>query len=141
MKSNTEQLNHALIEFYEKLSAWELDTIKGKGLSLPLVHAVEILGAFGAMPMKMLANKIGITMGTLTVQVDKMVSENLVKRVPHETDRRSIMVKLTKQGEQLFAEHDKQHLQLTQRLTNSFSEDELQLFRVFLNRLNANFIE
>jgi DNA-binding MarR family transcriptional regulator len=141
MKSNTEQLNHALIEFYEKLSAWELDIIKGQGLSLPLVHAVEILGAFGAMPMKMLANKIGITMGTLTVQVDKMVSENLVKRVPHETDRRSILVKLTKQGEQLFTAHDKQHLKLTQRLTKAFSEDELQLFNVFLNRLNANFLE
>jgi len=141
MKSNCSQLNHALIEFYEKLSAWELEVIKGKGLSLSLVHAVEILGAFGPMPMKKLAEKVGITMGTLTVQVDKMVSANLVERVPHKTDRRSILVQLTAKGEQLFAEHDAQHLQLTEHLTNSFSDNEVQLLGTLLEKLNAGFVK
>ncbi len=141
MKSNTEQLNHAFIEFYEKLSSWELEVIKGKGLSLPLIHAVEILGAFGAMPMKKLADKIGITMGTLTVQVDKMVCADLVKRIAHETDRRSILVQLTEQGEQLFTEHDAAHLQLTERLTASFKQDEIQLLTTFLTKINVSFIK
>jgi len=141
MKSNCNQLNHALIEFYEKLSAWELEVIKGKGLSLSLVHAVEILGAFGAMPMKKLAEKIGITMGTLTVQVDKMVSAGLVERVPHESDRRSILVQLTPQGQQLFVEHDAQHLQLTERLTNSFDDSEILLLSTLLEKLNAGFVK
>jgi len=139
MQSNCSQLNHALIEFYEKLSSWELDVIKGKGLSLPLVHAVEILGVFGVMPMKQLADKIGITMGTLTVQVDKMVNADLVKRVPHETDRRSILVQLTEKGEQLFAEHDAQHLQLTEHLTRSFTDNEIQLLGSLLDKLNIGF--
>lgn len=139
MSESCSQLNHTLIEFYEKLSSWELDIIKGKGLSLPLVHAVEILGAFGAMPMKQLAEKIGITMGTLTVQVDKMVAARLVERVPHATDRRSILVRLTKKGEQIFAEHDAQHLQLTQQLTRSFDANELQLLTELMQKLNTGF--
>ncbi|MEI6896570.1 MAG: MarR family transcriptional regulator [Psychromonas sp.] len=141
MKSNHHQLNHALIELYEKLYYWELAIIKGKGLSLPLIHAVEILGAFGAMPMKKLADKIGITMGTLTVQVDKMVSADLVSRIPHQTDRRSILVQLTAQGEQLFAEHDALHLQLIQGLTTSFEADEIQVLTKLLTKINASFIK
>lgn len=139
MKSNTQALNHAIIEFYEKLSAWELKIIKGKGLSLGLIHAIEILGAFGSMSMKPLADKMGITMGTLTVQVDKMVQANLVERVPHQTDRRSILVCLTALGEKLFYEHDALHLQLTERLTSSFDAQELQLLTSFLDKINTNF--
>ncbi|AGH82200.1 MarR family transcriptional regulator [Psychromonas sp. CNPT3] len=139
MKSQTQALNHALIEFYEKLSAWELKIIKGKGLSLGLIHALEILGAFGSMPMKALADKIGITMGTLTVQIDKMVKANLVTRIPHKTDRRSILVCLTASGKKLFDEHDALHLQLTERLTCSFEAQELQLLTSFLDKINTNF--
>lgn len=139
MKSNSEKLNHAFIEFYEKLSSWELEVVKDKGLSLSLIHAVEILGAFGPMPMKNLAQKVGVTTGTLTVQVDNLSKLNLVERVPHDTDRRSILVKLTEKGGALFKEHDAQHLILTEQLTAQFSEDEIQLLNRLMERVNLKF--
>ena len=139
MKSNCENLNHALIEFYEKLSSWEATIFKGKGLSLTLIHAVEILGAFGAMPMKDLAKKVGVTTGTLTVQVDNLEKAELVERVPHHQDRRSILVKLTDKGSALFQEHDHLHLQLTEKLTADFSEDEIQRLSELMSRLNGAF--
>lgn len=139
MKSNKEKLNHAFIEFYEKLSAWELDIVKDTGLSLTLVHAVEILGAFGAMPMKTLADRVGVTTGTLTVQVDKLVGAELVERIPHQTDRRSILVGLSAKGMALFTEHDDLHLQLTTQLTATFSEQEITQLLGFFNRMNSEF--
>lgn len=139
MKSDKEKLNHAVIEFYEKLSAWELDIVKDTGLSLTLVHAVEILGAFGAMPMKTLADKVGVTTGTLTVQVDKLVDADLVERIPHQTDRRSILVGLSDKGRVLFADHDNLHLQLTKQLTATFSEQEITQLLSFFNRINSAF--
>lgn len=139
MKSDKEKLNHAVIEFYEKLSAWELDIVKDTGLSLTLVHAVEILGAFGAMPMKTLADKVGVTTGTLTVQVDKLVDADLVERIPHQTDRRSILVGLSDKGRVLFADHDNLHLQLTKQLTATFSEQEIMQLLSFFNRINSAF--
>lgn len=139
MKSDKEKLNHAVIEFYEKLSAWELDIVKDTGLSLTLVHAVEILGAFGAMPMKTLADKVGVTTGTLTVQVDKLVDANLVERIPHQTDRRSILVGLSEKGMVLFADHDNLHLQLTKQLTATFSEQEVTQLLSFFERMNLEF--
>ena len=139
MKSDSENLNHAFIEFYEKLSSWELKIVKDKGISLTLIHAVEILGAFGAMPMKELASKVGVTTGTLTVLVDNLTKAKLVERVPHGTDRRSILVKLTEQGTKLFQEHDALHLKLTKQLTAGFNEEEVQLLNKLMGRVNNTF--
>ncbi|TEW48508.1 MarR family winged helix-turn-helix transcriptional regulator [Psychromonas algicola] len=139
MKSESENLNHAFIEFYEKLSSWELKIVKDKGVSLTLIHAVEILGAFGSMPMKELANKVGVTTGTLTVLVDNLTKAKLVERVPHGTDRRSILVKLTDQGTKLFQEHDALHLNLTKQLTAGFNEEEIQLLNKLMSRVNNAF--
>lgn len=139
MKSNSENLNHTFIEFYEKLSSWELKIVKDKGISLTLIHAVEILGAFDSMPMKELAKKVGVTTGTLTVLVDNLTKADLVERVPHVTDRRSILVKLTAQGVKLFQEHDALHLQLTKQLTADFNEAEVQLLNKLMGRVNNAF--
>ncbi|MDR8523699.1 MarR family winged helix-turn-helix transcriptional regulator [Shewanella fidelis] len=139
MKNQDDSLNHAMIEFYEKLSSWEMAVVKDKGFSLPQVHTVEILGLNGPMRMKELAQKIGITTGTLTVQIDKMVDAGLVVRVPHANDRRSILIELTESGQQMFAEHDKLHMQLTHDLTAKFDDSERTMLLDFFERINKEF--
>ncbi|ACA86810.1 MarR family winged helix-turn-helix transcriptional regulator [Shewanella woodyi] len=139
MKSTEDKLNHAMVEFYEKLSSWEQAVVKGKEVSLPQVHTVEILGGNGPMRMKELADKIGVTTGTLTVQIDKMVKSGLVIRKPNELDKRSILVELTEKGREMFEEHDELHHQLTSELTVKFTQEERELLLNFLERVNAEF--
>ncbi|ACJ29140.1 Transcriptional regulator, MarR family [Shewanella piezotolerans WP3] len=139
MKNQDDHLNHAIIEFYEKLSSWEMAVVKDNGFSLPQVHIVEILGLNGPMRMKELAEKIGVTTGTLTVQVDKMVKAGLVLRRAHETDRRSILVELTDAGQVMFEEHDKLHMQLTADLTVNFNDEERSQMLDFFKRINKEF--
>ncbi|EAS43796.1 MarR family transcriptional regulator [Photobacterium profundum] len=134
-----EQLNHTIIEFYEKLSSWEQSVVRGKGFSLPQVHIVEILGAHGAMRMKELADKIGVTTGTLTVQVDKMVQAELIQRRPHESDRRSILVDLTEKGVEMYQEHDHLHLSLTQDITAQLDDVERKNLLMYLTKMNQEF--
>ncbi|PSU51609.1 MarR family transcriptional regulator [Photobacterium frigidiphilum] len=134
-----EQLNHTIIEFYEKLSSWEQSVVRGKGFSLPQVHIVEILGAHGAMRMKELADKIGVTTGTLTVQVDKMVQAELIQRRPHESDRRSILVDLTEKGVEMYQEHDHLHLSLTQDITAKLDDTERKNLLMYLTKMNQEF--
>lgn len=134
-----EQLNHTIIEFYEKLSSWEQSVVRGKGFTLPQVHIVEILGVHGAMRMKELADKIGVTTGTLTVQVDKMVNAGLIQRRPHESDRRSILVELTGKGTEMYQEHDNLHLALTQDITAGLDETERQNLLSYLVKMNKEF--
>ncbi|TKB54521.1 MarR family winged helix-turn-helix transcriptional regulator [Ferrimonas aestuarii] len=133
------QLNHAIIEFYEKLSSWEHSVVKDVGISLAQVHTIELLGIHGALRMKELAEKLAVTTGTLTVQIDKMVAAELVERRPHQSDRRSILVDLTDKGRTLYQQHDELHHQLTADITTSLSEEEQKLLLQCLTKMNREF--
>lgn len=129
-------LNHLIIEFYEKLSSWEYSVVRGQELTLSQMHAIEILGLHQAMRMKELAEKMGVTTGSLTVVVDKLVKKGLVKRTPHESDRRSLIVELTEEGMEHFAEHDHLHSQLTDEIVNHLSDEETKQLERLLEKIN-----
>ncbi len=42
-----QSINHAIIEFYERLSSWEQSVVRDQGASLAQIHTVEILGLTG----------------------------------------------------------------------------------------------
>lgn len=131
----TEQLTNLLTEFFERFSSWEQGVVKGKGLTLPQMHTIEILGVHGKMRMKELASRMGVTTGTLTVLADRLQKKKLIERIPHETDRRSILVGLTPEGEEHFAEHHELHLRLTEELASVLSEEEALQLESFLERM------
>lgn len=137
--SDLPRLTHAIVEFYEKLSSWEHCVVRGKGLTLPQMHTIEILGAHGPMRMKELAEKMGVTTGTLTMQVDRLESRGLARRVPHERDRRSWLVELTEKGLKSFEEHDTLHIRLTQEITESLTSEERAQLIAALEKMNGCF--
>lgn len=134
-----EKLNHSIIEFYDKLSSWEQSVVKDKHYSLAQTHTIEVLGSHGAMRMKELAGRLGITTGTLTVQVDKLVNAGFIERRPHQSDRRSILVDLTDAGQRFYREHDDLHLTLTQDITANLDENERAILLQCLSKMNTEF--
>lgn len=134
-----EELTQLLIEFYEKFSSWEHSVVKGKGITLPQMHTIEILGASGNLRMKELAEKMGITTGSLTVLVDRLEKKGLAGRTPHEEDRRSIRVSLTDKGMKHFQEHHNLHTRLTQEITGHLSPDEIRNMIKLLKKAISHF--
>lgn len=134
-----EQLNHCIIEFYDKLSSWEQSVVKELHLSLAQVHTIEVLGNHSAMRMRELADKLGITTGTLTVQVDKLVNTGFIERQPHYSDRRSILVKLTESGQNIYKQHNDLHLALTQDITAKLDEDDTAVLLKLFKKINCEF--
>ncbi|QLE84593.1 MULTISPECIES: MarR family winged helix-turn-helix transcriptional regulator [Shewanella] len=133
------QLNHLLIEFYDKLSSWEQSVVKETGYTLAQVHTIEVLGSHGPMRMKELADRLSITTGTLTVQVDKLVKAGLIVRLPQESDRRSILVDLTPEGRALHEHHNALHLALVEDLTRHLSSEEQQMLITSMTKINREF--
>ncbi len=133
------KLNQLLIEFYDKLSSWEHEVVKETGYSLAQIHTIEVLGNHGAMRMKELAEKLAITTGTLTVQVDKLVSAKLLVRQPHQEDRRAIVVDLTASGRQLHEYHNTLHLELVKDLSSNLSEEQTRVLCEALQLINREF--
>ncbi|MGR5117934.1 MarR family winged helix-turn-helix transcriptional regulator [Vibrio astriarenae] len=133
------QLNQLLTEFYDKMSSWEQSVVKETGYSLAQVHTIEVLGVHGAMRMKELAEKLGITTGTLTVQVEKLVSSQLLERLPDPSDRRAIVVALTEDGKAIHKQHNLLHLNLVKDLTTDVHSDHQQVLINCLKKMNQGF--
>lgn len=139
MSSQLVELNNVLTEFYDKMSSWEQSVVKETGYSLAQIHTLEVLGSHGAMKMKELANRLSITTGTLTVQVDKLVKAGLIERQFDEQDRRSILVDLTDAGKQVFAQHNQLHLDLTSDLARHVDQQDLPILLRSLKLINREF--
>ncbi len=137
--SELEKLNQMLTEFYDKMSSWEQSVVKETGYSLAQVHTIEVLGSHGPLRMKELAEKLGITTGTLTVQIEKLVNASLIERCPHPEDRRAIVVKLTPEGETIHRQHNQLHLDLVRDLTQHIEPEQQSIFLTCLERMNHEF--
>lgn len=137
--SSMAALSHVLTEFYDKMASWEASVVRESDYSLAQIHTLEALGNHGAMKMKELAHHLGITTGTLTVQVDKLVKLGLLTRQYSEHDRRSIVVDLTEPGREIHRHHNGLHLSLTEELTKGWSDEERQHLMALLHRVNHEF--
>ena len=71
-------LAREIVEFYEKLSSWEHEIVRGSDLTPNQMHAIEIIGHEKSLRMKELAGKLGVTTGTLTVTVDRLEKKGLI---------------------------------------------------------------
>lgn len=121
-----------IIEFYEKLSSWEVSVVTESGLTLPQMHTIEILGGNNLIKMKDLATKMGITTGTLTVMIDNLEKRGLVERVPNPNDRRSYVIRLTDAGFEHYAQHSAFHLNLVRDCTAEFTPEDVEKFSALL---------
>jgi DNA-binding MarR family transcriptional regulator len=120
-----EVLSHQLAEFYDKMASWEHSIVKDNGLSPAQMHTVEIIGHNQDMRMKELAERLGVTTGTLTVGVDKLEKIGLVERKPHESDRRSWLIVLTDDGKQMYEQHHKYHQEFTNEISRDLTLDQI----------------
>ncbi|HDY7956687.1 MarR family transcriptional regulator [Vibrio vulnificus] len=136
---NLEKLNQTLTEFYDKVSSWEQSVVKETGYSLAQIHTIEVLGCHGALRMKELAEKLGITTGTLTVQIEKLVKAELIERCALPEDRRAIVVKLTEAGQVIHHQHNQLHLDLVRELTRHIDEEQQALLLSCLEKMNQEF--
>lgn len=136
---DVKELSKTIIEFYEKLATWEEDIVKDSGLTTAQSHTIEIVGNEGAIKMKRLADKLGVTTGTLTMSVDRLEQKKLLRRVPHKSDRRSYLIELTGKGEEVFRMHHTHHLNLTREMMAGFPEQEQAAFYGALKKIMENF--
>ncbi|MBF4307024.1 MULTISPECIES: MarR family winged helix-turn-helix transcriptional regulator [Vibrio] len=137
--SNIEKLNQQLTEFYDKMSSWEQSVVRDTGYSLAQIHTIEVLGIHGALRMKELAQKLGITTGTLTVQIEKLVNAKLIERGAHPDDRRSIVVTLTAEGQKIHRQHNQLHVELVKDLTRYLDANEETVLLNSLLKMNQEF--
>ena len=89
----------------------EYKTIKEGGLTVSQFAVLEILYHKGDLRVCEIMEKILATGGNMTVVIDNLVKENLVKRCSDPKDRRVNLISITEKGRNLISEIFPKHLE------------------------------
>ncbi|MEO1194390.1 MAG: MarR family transcriptional regulator [Pseudomonadota bacterium] len=99
------------------------------------LEAIKLLGQFGVLSMRDLAEQLRIPASTATSLVDRLEKKGLVERSRNAADRRVIQLSLTAEGREALNAVTQEHLRLCQELLESFGPQEQTVLADLLERL------
>ncbi|AZN39960.1 MarR family winged helix-turn-helix transcriptional regulator [Paenibacillus albus] len=85
---------------------------------------LEVLYTKGRIPLQQIGEKILVTSGSITYNIDKLERKGLLKRVPCEEDRRVIFAEITQAGNDLFGDIFPKHAASIHLMSQSLSREE-----------------
>ncbi|HKL79131.1 MAG TPA: MarR family transcriptional regulator [Mobilitalea sp.] len=130
-----------LVEVYDDIIHIEEYSIKQgvfSDISITEIHTVEAVGLYGSKTMSEIAAELEITMGTLTIAVDKLIKKGYLERNRGMTDRRIVNVSLTKRGKLAYRIHEKFHMDMVKAIMSDFSTEEEEILLIALRKLNLH---
>ena len=93
-------------------------------LSIAELHTIESIGPYDSPAMSETATRLGITTGTLTVAIDRLVRKGYVERNRDTKDRRVVRICLTRKGKLAYRIHSKFHTLLVKRIMDPLRPDQ-----------------
>jgi DNA-binding MarR family transcriptional regulator len=93
----------------------------------------------GGVSQRRLMDELGLTSGTISVRMDRLVAEGLVDRRPDPSSGRNTLITLTARGRELFERIVPAHLANERRLLAALSDDEQAVLAALLRKLLVEF--
>ncbi|OOM13589.1 MarR family winged helix-turn-helix transcriptional regulator [Clostridium saccharobutylicum] len=137
-------INDLLVQLFSDVLQIEEYALKNgvlSDLSITEVHTIEAIGMYNERTMSEVAQRLKITVGTLTTAISKLIKKEYVERKRTEEDRRVVLVKLTKKGKLAFRLHEKFHEDMVNTSIDGLSEMEEKMLISSLNKINNFFKE
>ena len=144
MNKSTRVINELLVQLFTDVIQIEEQTLKNgilSDISITEIHTIEAIGAYSETSMSEIAQKLKITVSTLTTAINKLIKKGYVERKRIEEDRRVVLVKLTKRGKLAFRLHEKFHGEMINNAIEGLSIEEEELLISSLNKINDFFYE
>lgn len=115
----------------------EYRTIKEGGLTVSQFAVLEILYHKGDLRVCEIIDKILSTGGNMTVVIDNLVKENLVRRCIDPKDRRVNVISITEEGRKLISGIFPKHLENTNEIFNVLTSEEKKNLISLLKKLSG----
>jgi MarR family transcriptional regulator, organic hydroperoxide resistance regulator len=110
-------------------------------LSWSAFVTVFVLRVWGDLDSRQLAEEVGVTPGTLSGVVDTLERRGFVRRGPHTTDGRRVVVKATAKGrkalDSIFVRFNQEEMFITKELSGAERAELARLLRRVLRTLDA----
>jgi DNA-binding MarR family transcriptional regulator len=118
------------------------EVFAGHGLTAADFLVVVNLRRAGApfrMPQARLMDALGLTSGTVSLRLDRLVKAGTVTREPDPDDRRGSLIRLTEAGQRLFDVLAPEHLANEDRLLSALTADQRSTLTDLLRHLLVSF--
>lgn len=112
-----------------------------EGLSISELHTICAVGMYEKNPMNVVANRLDVTLATLTVAINKLEKKGYVKRERSETDRRQVLVALTTNGKKAYRAHGLFHKRLINNALEGLTAEEETVLARALTKVKLFFEE
>lgn len=136
MPKAKEVLNELLVDVFNHIVSLEGVSLRKMGVKLSMteVHILEAIDSTNIPTMTNIANKLIVTVGTLTTSVDKLVYKGYVERYNDMKDRRKVLLRLTEKSEEIIVFHNKFHNEMIENVILDMGlKDDDQLIIVLDN--------
>ena len=143
MQREVTVVNELLVKIFNEVLQIEEKTLKNgyfSDLSVREMHTIEAIGKEKRM-MSEVAQELGITVGTLTTAINRLIKKGYVDRNRTEEDRRVVLVELTKKGKVAHRLHERFHNEMVKNMMNDMDEAEKNILISSLEKLNNYFEE
>ncbi len=135
------ELAGAFIAFGPTYMKWVNARVRPSGVTFARMKTLHALRFHGPQIMSSLRDELGVTARSVTALVDALEADDLVRRVPHPTDRRATIVELTDKGLATLQDQFETHAARTAEVFARLSEhDQHELLRI-LRQLSAELSE
>lgn len=143
MQSPIKVVNELLVGLFNEILTIEKAALQAspfKELSLTEMHVIEAIG-ISSRTMTDVADQLGVTVGTLTTSVNRLVKKGYVERKRSEEDRRFVQIELTHTGKLAYRMHDAFHAQMVKYMIEELSGEDNEVLIASLTRLSEFFQE
>lgn len=143
MKGTVKIVNELLVGLFNEILTVEKAALQEsdfKDLSLTEMHVIEAIG-LGSRTMTDVADQIGVTVGTLTTSINRLVKKEYVTRNRSEDDRRFVQIELTHKGKLACRIHEAFHAQMVNYMIEELSNEDNEILIASLTRVGKFFKE
>ncbi|WFF74427.1 MarR family transcriptional regulator [Proteiniclasticum sp. QWL-01] len=135
-------LNHLFVNVFNKILRIEERVIREQSdldLTVSEMHTIDAIGIGESMKMTDVADKLNITVGTLTTSINRLLSKGYVERNRGEEDRRVVRVHLTEKGKEAYDLHEAYHEEMISQILSELNEEEARILTGTLIKISEFF--
>ena len=103
------------------------------------MHIIEAVGIEEPRSMSAIANRLHVTVGTLTTNMNGLEKKGYILRERSTSDKRVVLVTLTEKGRKAFFHHRDFHKNMIRSIVKDLDEDEMRLLYKCLVKLDRYF--
>lgn len=138
MARRTKDPAHAwlvMLKAMQALSRYAMASIEDTCLGDSEFRVLEVLLHKGPLPVNTIGPMVGLTPGSISIAVERLVKKRLVSREESAKDRRVRIVALTRNGREVIVPAFRKHVVEMRRVFSELSASELRDFEAALKRV------